>query len=93
MSRPKPQAKPKRKPQPAPESRGQRLRRERATDWKLFRLNNLFTQKKLAEVIGVCRRTIQQVEGGQITPRPQTLRRFAVFKEKCRVNEGLSLQL
>lgn len=57
-------------------------RQKRASDWKRFRRNNLFTQKRLAEIIGVSRRTIQQIEGGHITPQPLTLSRFAVFRKK-----------
>ena len=68
-------------------------RKKLANDWKMFRRNNLFTQQQLAEVIGVCRRTIQLIEGGYVTPHPQTLRRFAVFRQKCKANEGFGLQL
>jgi DNA-binding XRE family transcriptional regulator len=87
---------PRSEPRPKAEPTGAvdlRQRKKRANDWKLFRRNNFFTQKQLAEVIGVSRRTIQQVEGAHITPRDLTLRRFAVFKQKCKANADLSLQL
>lgn len=70
-----------------------KLRRERAQEWKLFRRTNRFTQRRLAEVVGVCRRTIQLIEGGHITPHTLTLRRFAVFKEKCKANADLNLKV
>ena len=64
-------------PRTKPENEEQRQRRRRAAHWKLFRKNNLLTQKKLAEVVGISRRTVQLIEGGYITPQMQTLRRFA----------------
>jgi DNA-binding XRE family transcriptional regulator len=88
-----PRSQPRAKAESQTEDVDLKQRRKRANDWKLFRRNNLFTQKRLAEVIGVSRRTIQQIEGGHITPRDVTLRRFAVFKQKCKVNADLNLQL
>jgi len=64
---------------------------KRAEDWRMFRRNNLFTQKRLAEIVGISRRTLQKVESGYITPHPQTLRRFAAFKRKYDVNADLNL--
>jgi len=55
---------------------------ERAEEWKMFRRNHMFTQRRLAQMIGVSRRTIQQVENGYITPHQQTVRLFEAFKRK-----------
>jgi DNA-binding XRE family transcriptional regulator len=71
-------------------SEDRRQRKERAQDWKLFRKNNLFTQRRLADTLGISRRTIQQIEGAYITPHPQTLRRFEVFKRRHETNAELS---
>jgi DNA-binding XRE family transcriptional regulator len=86
------QPKPKRPEPPPPQTDEEeelRQRDKRANDWKLFRRNNLFTQRRLAEIIGVSRRTIQLVEGAYITPHPQTLRRFEVFRLKCKRHGAL----
>jgi DNA-binding XRE family transcriptional regulator len=68
-----------------------KLRKVRAQEWKMFRRNNLFTQKRLAEMIGVSRRTIQQIENMHITPHPQTLRQFANYKRKFDINADLDI--
>jgi DNA-binding XRE family transcriptional regulator len=68
-------------------------RQQRAEEWKMFRRNNLFTQKRLAEVVGISRRTIQLVEYGAITPQPQTLRRFIKLKRKYDINAQRRLNL
>ena len=57
-------------------------RRERADEWKMFRLNHQFTQRKLASSAHISRRTIQQIENAKITPRRSTLRIFSTFKQK-----------
>jgi DNA-binding XRE family transcriptional regulator len=62
------------------ETSGQR--RERAEQWKMFRRDYLFTQKRLADIVGISRRTVQQIEAGAVTPHSTTLRRFAVFRKK-----------
>ena len=72
-----------------PEKQDQKKRLKRAKEWKKFRDENLFTQKRLADIIGVSRRTIQQIEAGRITPHPTTLRLFAVFKRKFDINQEL----
>jgi DNA-binding XRE family transcriptional regulator len=77
-------------PQPKPEN--QRQRNQRAEDWKMFRSNNLLTQKRLAAIIGVSRRTIQQIEGGYITPQTLTLKRFAILRSKYDANADINLQ-
>jgi DNA-binding XRE family transcriptional regulator len=66
-------------------------RKARARDWKMFRRNNMFTQKRLSEIAGICRRTIQLVENGYVTPHPLTLRRFDDLKRKYKANAELDL--
>lgn len=57
-------------------------RKQRALDWKLFRKDHFFTQRRLASYLGISRRTIQQVEAAKITPHPGTLSLFSIFREK-----------
>jgi DNA-binding XRE family transcriptional regulator len=67
------------------------VRKKRAEDWKSFRKENLFTQRRLAETLGVSRRTIQQIEGAYITPHQDTLRLFAAFQKKYDTNKDISM--
>lgn len=73
------------------ERQQRRERAERALEWRLFRKNHLFTQKQLAEVMDISRRTIQQIESGRVSPHPQTLRRFLVFQNRYDLREDLRL--
>jgi DNA-binding XRE family transcriptional regulator len=54
----------------------------RAKEFQQFRKDFLFTQKKLAEVLGLSRRTIQAIESGQITPHAGTIRAFIALKTR-----------
>jgi DNA-binding XRE family transcriptional regulator len=65
-----------------PSRKDSKQRRMRAQEWKLFRKNNLLTQRRLAENLNVSRRTIQQIEGGYINPHAETLRRFTTYRAK-----------
>jgi DNA-binding XRE family transcriptional regulator len=57
-------------------------RKTRAEQMKHFMHENVFTEVKLAEVLGVSRRTIQMIKAGNVTPAPQTLRRWeALLKQ------------
>jgi DNA-binding XRE family transcriptional regulator len=47
-----------------------------ARKWREFRKRNLMTQRNLAELSGISRRTIQMIEGAAIVPRATTQRRF-----------------
>lgn len=58
-----------------------------ASEWRDFRERNLFTQAKLAEVLGTCRRTVQLIEGAKVTPHKSTLRQFEVLKAKYAANQ------
>ncbi len=63
-------------------SEGEKAERKlRAEEWKRFRQTSLITQRKLAERLGLSRRTIQQIEAAQVTPHISTLRRFDSFRQ------------
>jgi DNA-binding XRE family transcriptional regulator len=69
-----------RKPKPIEEK--EQARQERATEWRDFMKNHLFTEKRLAETIGISRRTVQMVRAGKVTPHDNTLRLFVALKAK-----------
>ena len=60
-----------------------------AVEFSQFRQDNNLSQKLLAEVIGISRRTIQSVEAGRILPHKQTLDAFEKLKLKY-ASEGKS---
>jgi DNA-binding XRE family transcriptional regulator len=53
-----------------------------ATEFKRFRSANTLSQKFLAEIIKVSRRTIQMIESGAILPQASTLQKFEDLREK-----------
>jgi DNA-binding XRE family transcriptional regulator len=57
-------------------------RRARAKEWADFRKNFLFSQRRLAEIVGCSRRTVVNIEAGAVTPHADLLRRFAYLKFK-----------
>lgn len=63
-------------------------RTKRAEEWRSFRKNNLITQKKLSDILGISRRTIQQIEAGIITPHNSTLRIFAAYAAKYKAENA-----
>lgn len=54
----------------------------RRHEWVEFRRKNLFTQVRLAQVLELSRRTVQQIEAGKVSPWPETLRKFQALKAK-----------
>jgi len=60
-----------------------------AADFKHFRNQFKFTQKKLADIIGagLCRRTIQMVEGGKVTLGKEATRKFYELKARHEQNK------
>jgi DNA-binding XRE family transcriptional regulator len=58
-----------------------------ASQWKRFRSANALSQKFLAEITGVSRRTIQSIESGAILPQQRTLDAFESLRAKYE-NEG-----
>lgn len=69
-------------PRPKPDENDLKVRVVRQREWCAFRTQYLFSQKKLAEVLGISRRTVQQIEAGRISPHQETLRLFSRLKEK-----------
>ncbi len=63
-------------PRRKPNAKDLEAREVLAREMKDFRRDNLFTQKRLAEVLELSRRTIQMVEIGAITPHPATIQAF-----------------
>ncbi len=53
-----------------------------ASQWKRFRESNKLSQKFLAEIIGISRRTIQSIESGKIIPQQRTIDAFEALRVK-----------
>lgn len=53
-----------------------------AIEFSEFRNKNNLSQKLLAEIIGVSRRTIQSVEAAKILPQKGTLKKFEDLRAK-----------
>ena len=69
-------------PRPKPSEEDLQEREVRKLEWQQFRKENLFTQVKLAEVLGISRRSVQLVEASRVSPFPGTLRKFLALKAK-----------
>jgi DNA-binding XRE family transcriptional regulator len=69
-------------PKPPPTPDDLKERKKRASEWKMFRRRHLFTQRRLADTVGISRRTVQQVENAHITPHLSTLVLFEKLKRK-----------
>jgi len=63
---------PRRKPTPEDLDR----RQARAEEMKAFMADNNFTEVKLADVLGVSRRTVQMMKAGRVTPSTETIRKW-----------------
>jgi|GEM_PF-2193671 len=61
-----------------------------AATWKQFRIDNGLTQKLLAGVTEVSRRTIQSIEAGLIIPQPATIAKFEELRKKYEKNGKVS---
>lgn len=73
-------------PRPKPTEEDLEERQARKQEWLKFRKEYLFTQVKLAEILGISRRSVQNIEGCIRTPLPSTLRKFLALKAKY--NDG-----
>jgi hypothetical protein len=76
-------------PRPKPTAEDLKERKVRAKEWKTFRREYKITQRALADLMADpgdegagCRRTIQMIEAGLISPHKSTLTRFALVKNK-----------
>ena len=59
-----------------------REREKHARMWLRLRQDNLLSQVLLADILGISRRTVQAIEGGECIPRFSTQRAFKNHKEK-----------
>ena len=53
-----------------------------AREWTNFRQKNKLSQKFLSEIIGVSRRTIQNIEAGTIIAQAATMQKFLDLRAK-----------
>ena len=51
-------------------------RKKLAQKLKEFMVNNKFTEKRLGEICGLSRRSVQMVKAGRVTPQPESLRKL-----------------
>jgi DNA-binding XRE family transcriptional regulator len=67
-----------------------RKERERLADEFLrFRQQNLHTQRMLAEVIGISRRTVQSIEAGAVLPHVRVREAFLRLKQRHSKKEAV----
>lgn len=76
-------------PRPKPTAEDLKERKLRAKEWVGFRKTYKITQRALADLMADpgdkgagCRRTIQMIEKGLISPHKSTLTRFAIVKNR-----------
>lgn len=66
---------------PTPED--ERERDQRALEWKSFRRDYYFTQQGLADQLQCSRRTVINIENGEVVfPRPDLLLRFHYLRQR-----------
>jgi hypothetical protein len=82
-------------PRPKPTPEDLKERKVRAKEWKAFRKTYKVTQRALADLMADpgeegagCRRTIQMIEAGRISPHKATLIRFAIVKNRYESEHG-----
>jgi DNA-binding XRE family transcriptional regulator len=78
-------------PRRKPNAKDLAAREVLAEEMKSFRRDNLFNQKKLAEVLELSRRTIQMIEGGSITPHPGTIKAFKDLAAKFKAAKEVTI--
>jgi transcriptional regulator with XRE-family HTH domain len=77
-------------PRPKPTDADIKERKALAKTFKVFRRDFKITQRALADLMrepgddspAGCRRTIQMIESGKISPHKSTLTRFAIVKNR-----------
>lgn len=76
-------------PRPKPTAEDLKARKALAKEFKVFRREFKITQRALADLMADpgeegsgCRRTIQMIEAGKISPHKATLTRFALVKNR-----------
>jgi DNA-binding XRE family transcriptional regulator len=76
-------------PKPAVTDEELKEREVRSQEWRAFRKDHLFTQVRLAEVLGMSRREVQLIEKGKVSPIQNTLRKFLALKAKYSRDEEM----
>jgi DNA-binding XRE family transcriptional regulator len=74
---------------PKPTEEDLEMRGKRAVEWRVFMKNYLFTESRLAETLGISRRTVQMIKAGKVSPNLNTLKLFESLKAKY--NRGRSV--
>lgn len=82
-------------PRPKPTADDLKERKTLAKEMKTFRREFKITQRALADLMANpgekgagCRRTIQMIESGKISPHKATLTRFALVKNKIEADHA-----
>ncbi len=57
-------------------------REERSTQIRLFLKNFKFTEVKLAEILGISRRSVQMMKAGRVSPHPNTIKAWESLRAK-----------
>jgi DNA-binding XRE family transcriptional regulator len=57
-------------------------RQKRAKVWREFMADKLFTEQRLADTLGISRRTVQMIKAGRVSPHKDTLRLFDSLKAR-----------
>lgn len=73
-------------PRPKPTAADMEEREERAKRVRSFMKRFLFSEIRLAETIGVSRRTVQMIKAGKVSPHPDTLRKLNAIMKRHRDN-------
>lgn len=74
-------------PRPKPTEADLEERLQRAERLKKFMKKCLFSEIRLAETIGVSRRTIQMIKAGKVSPHPDTLRKLTTIMKRHNDNQ------
>lgn len=53
-----------------------------AIEWRYFRTSHHMTQRDLARVLGITRRTVQYIESGNVRPHYSTEQKFLRLAER-----------
>ena len=54
----------------------------RANEWRATMAKFLITEKKMADLLEISRRSVQMIRGGNTIPSQTTLNRFAILKSR-----------
>lgn len=69
-------------PRPKPTEEDLKEREGRAVEIREFLKTYKFTEVRLAEVLGVSRRTVQMMKAGRVSPHPVTVKTWEILKAK-----------